>query len=197
MFDDNVLMWVAVYGGVILACFWLALIIWAYRDMRSRSRDGFAQVLVAIMVAILNIPGVFIYILLRPKETLAEAYERSLEEEALLQEIEEKPVCPGCGQRVTDDWQVCPSCHTRLKKNCHVCKNLLELPWTVCPYCASPQPQYLPDDQVINASRHVQRTPVESTNIPDKWLANRRSDEPVARPRRTTGDLEFIDNDDY
>ena len=55
-----------------------------------------APPVVAVMVAILNVPGLLIYIFLRPRETLSEAYERSLEEEALLQEIEEKPVCPGC-----------------------------------------------------------------------------------------------------
>ena len=69
--------------------------------MRSRSRDTFAQLGSLLLVALLTIPGLIIYLLIRPRETLSEAYERSLEEEALLQEIEEKPTCPGCGQRVT------------------------------------------------------------------------------------------------
>ena len=84
--------------------------------MRARSRDSFMRLLVALMVAVLNVPGLLIYLLLRPRETLAEAYERSLEEEALLQEIEEKPVCPTCGIRTQDTWQVCPSCHTKVEK---------------------------------------------------------------------------------
>ncbi|MCA9916049.1 MAG: zinc ribbon domain-containing protein, partial [Anaerolineae bacterium] len=79
---DSGLLVALVYGGVVLAAFWLAMIIWAYRDMRARSRDGIASILVGIMVAILTIPGLFIYIMLRPRETLSEAYERSLEEEA-------------------------------------------------------------------------------------------------------------------
>ncbi|MBC8171715.1 MAG: hypothetical protein H7X77_08580, partial [Anaerolineae bacterium] len=87
----NLFLILVVYGGVVLAVFWLAMIIWTYRDMRARSRDRLAQLLVALMVAVLNFPGLLIYILLRPRETLSEAYERSLEEEALLQEIEEKP----------------------------------------------------------------------------------------------------------
>lgn len=184
--DDNLLIALAVYGGVILAAFWLALIIWAYRDMRSRSRDSLAQIFVAVSVAVLNVPGIFVYILLRPRETLAEAYERSLEEEALLQEIEEKPACPGCGQRVQNDWQVCPSCHTRLKKLCQVCNYMLELSWTVCPHCASAQPTYLPQDEVVNASRHVQRQPPNPPNIPDKWLApavrQRAANTPPSQP---------------
>jgi RNA polymerase subunit RPABC4/transcription elongation factor Spt4 len=136
---NSILIGVAVYLGMIAAAFWLAMIIWTYRDMRSRSRDGIAQLLAALMVAVLTLPGLLIYLLLRPRETLSEAYERSLEEEALLQEIEEKPVCPGCGQRVKEHWQVCPSCHTRLKKACPACRNLLELQWNLCPYCATPQ----------------------------------------------------------
>lgn len=135
-----------IYGAVVIAVFWGALVMWTYRDMRARSRDSLSQILVAVMVAVLTIPGWFIYLMLRPRETLSEAYERSLEEEALLQEIEEKPVCPGCGQRVDGAWQVCPNCHTRLKKACVACRQLLELPWNICPYCATQQRHDLDED---------------------------------------------------
>ena len=97
----------AAYLGLVSVVCWVAMIIWTFRDMRARSRDTLAQILMAVLVALLTIPGLFIYLFLRPRETLAEAYERSLEEEALLQEIEDKPVCPGCKQRVREDWQAC------------------------------------------------------------------------------------------
>ena len=84
---DNVVLVALIYGGVVIVAFWLAMVIWAFRDIRARSRDRLAQLQVAALVAILTLPGLFIYLLLRPRETLAEAYERSLEEEALLQEI--------------------------------------------------------------------------------------------------------------
>lgn len=134
----TVLLAVLALIGAMVAAFWLALIIWTFRDMRSRSRDIFAQILAALLVAILFLPGLLIYIMLRPKETLAEAYERSLEEEALLQGIEEAQVCPGCGARVQSDFVVCPQCHTKLKKNCTHCGRALNLRWSVCPYCATP-----------------------------------------------------------
>ena len=82
--------------GALLAALWLSLVIWTFRDMRSRSRDPFAQILATLVVALLPGLGLVVYLILRPPETLAEAYERSLEEEALLQEIEERPACPGC-----------------------------------------------------------------------------------------------------
>lgn len=138
---NDLFVYLSVYAGVVLVAFWVAMIMWAYRDMRSRSRDGLAQILVAVVVALLNLPGLLIYLFLRPRETLSEAYERSLEEEALLQEIEEKPTCPTCRQRIEADWQLCPNCHTVLKRACVRCSRLLELTWEICPFCATPQAQ--------------------------------------------------------
>jgi hypothetical protein len=169
-FDSGWRLGLAVYIGVNLVVFWVAMVIWAYRDMRARSRDTLAQLFVALLVAVLTIPGVFIYILLRPRETLSEAYDRSLEEEALLQEIEEKPACPGCGQRIQDNWQACAYCHTRLKKPCYHCHKLLELSWNLCPHCATDQTRYEPDAQVVSSSRHVARTE-PPPQFDDKWFA--------------------------
>ena len=180
--DNNLLLTLAVYGGVVVVVFWLAMVLWAYRDMRARSRDGLAQLFAAAVVAILNAPGLFIYILMRPRETLSEAYERSLEEEALLQEIEEKPTCPGCGHRVKDEWQACPYCHTRLKKPCRQCRNLLELSWNLCPHCATDQSRYEPSENASRRSGHVQPTlnyqPETPPEISDKWLASNQQDHP-------------------
>ena len=64
-----------------------------------------------------------------------QAYERSLEEEALLQEIEERTICPNCRHRVEHDYRICPNCLNKLKDVCLNCEKLVELDWTVCPYC--------------------------------------------------------------
>ncbi len=125
--------------AAIATALWISLIIWTFRDMRARSRDVFAQVLAALVVAVLNIPGLLVYLILRPRETLTEQYERALEEEALLQEIEGRSVCAGCGHAVKDAWRLCPFCHTKLKKPCLQCGELLELPWTICPFCEQTQ----------------------------------------------------------
>jgi len=188
--DENVLLVITGYVAVILALVWLALVIWAYRDMRSRSRDPLAALFVGAVVLLLNIPGALVYALLRPRETLSEAYERSLEEEALLQEIEEKPACPGCGQRIQGDWQACPYCHTRLKKPCITCTQLLELSWDLCPHCATMQTQHRGVDSVN--SRHVQPAPA-SVDIADKWL----NSAPTARPTRPSADAPQYIDDDY
>src|SRR5215470_7010961 len=140
LFDETVsqiLLFLATATGAVVAALWLGIVLWTWRDMRARSRDRLAQGAAALMVAVLNVFGLIVYLMLRPRETLAESYERSLEEEALLQGIEEKPVCPGCGRAAQSKWQVCPYCHTRLKKTCPQCSELLDLNWNLCPYCAT------------------------------------------------------------
>ncbi len=126
------------FTGAFLSALWLSLVIWTFRDMRARSRDIFAAILAALVVAVLLLPGLVIYLILRPRETLAEAYQRALEEEALLRQIEERPICPGCQRDIEPDWMVCPSCHTRLRKTCMNCGRLNELNWDICPYCGTP-----------------------------------------------------------
>lgn len=130
---------VALTGAFLLA-FWLSMVIWTFRDIRSRSRDIFAAVLAAVMVLLFGPVGLMLYLLLRPGETLAEAYDRALEEEALLREIEERVVCPTCGQPTQAEWMLCPYCHTQLKRPCAECGRLLEMEWRLCPYCGSAPP---------------------------------------------------------
>lgn len=127
-------------AGAFLVALWVALVVWTYRDMRSRHRDRLVHILAALMVAVLNLPGVLVYLILRPGRTLEEEYQQTLEEEALLQSIEDQAVCPGCERRIKDDWLVCPSCQTKLRKPCHSCGRLMELPWNICPYCGTPAP---------------------------------------------------------
>jgi RNA polymerase subunit RPABC4/transcription elongation factor Spt4 len=127
-------------AGAFLVALWLALVIWTYRDMRARHRDRLVHILAALMVALLNLPGVLVYLILRPARTLEEEYQQTLEEEALLQSIEDQSVCPGCERHIREDWLVCPSCQTKLRKRCHSCGRLMELPWNICPYCGTPAP---------------------------------------------------------
>ena len=134
------MLFLAAWGGAFLAALWLSLVIWTYRDIRQRARDPLARILAVLVVAVLFLPGILIYLILRPPRTLEEDYQHSLEEEALLQSIEESALCPGCGRRIKDSWIICPSCQTRLKKNCHQCGKLMELPWNICPHCGTAAP---------------------------------------------------------
>jgi len=127
------------FGGAFLAALWVSLVIWTYRDIKSRARDNLVFILAPLVVALLSLPGFLIYLVLRPQFTLEEEYQKTLEEEALLQAIEDQPVCPGCERRIESNWQVCPNCHTKLRKSCQNCGKLMDLPWNVCPFCATPE----------------------------------------------------------
>lgn len=128
------------FAGAFLVAMWVALIVWTFRDIRARHRDRLVHFLATALVGILNLPGVLVYLVLRPTRSLEDEYQQTLEEEALLQNIEDQSVCPGCERRIWDDWVVCPTCQTKLRKPCHSCKRLMELPWNICPYCGTPAP---------------------------------------------------------
>jgi len=150
----QVLFWVI---GAYFVAFWFSLIVWTFRDVRVRSRDLFTQALGTLLVVPpppFNLGGLTLYLVLRPRETLAESYERTLEEEVLLQGIEDVEVCPACKQLIEPDYIVCPHCYTQLKKKCPDCGRNTELAWTVCAYCAcklarQPVPATSPENAVI------------------------------------------------
>ena len=122
-------------AGAYLVAFWLSLIILTFRDIQSRTRDVFAIALSTLLVAVFTLPGYLLYLMLRPKETLSESYERSLEEEYLLQDIEDAELCPACKRRVERDFLYCPHCRTRLRRECENCGSPVNLRWAACPHC--------------------------------------------------------------
>lgn len=136
----NIFLILSAWAGAFIVALWLSLIFWTFRDIKARARDPLSRILAVLVVAVLFLPGIIIYLILRPSQTLEDEYQQTLEEEALLQAIEESPLCPGCGRRIKDNWTVCPNCHTKLRKNCHHCGKLMELPCNICPYCGTPAP---------------------------------------------------------
>jgi RNA polymerase subunit RPABC4/transcription elongation factor Spt4 len=126
---------VVAFFAAFVAIFWLALVFWAWRDVRSRTQDVIVQITATLLVAVFFLGGLFIYLIVRPRQTLAELYERQLEEESLLAEMTERQTCPTCHYRVEGEFQVCPSCGTKLRRPCPRCDHLLELKWNLCPFC--------------------------------------------------------------
>ena len=125
--------------GVVLAAYvialWLTAVIWTARDIRSRAHDPVSQLVAVLMVMALNLPGWVLYRVLRPPLTLAELYDRQLEEETLLRDLGEALACPTCSQPVEDDYVVCPHCTTGLKDACGECGKALSFVWRSCPWC--------------------------------------------------------------
>src|SRR6476660_6879169 len=116
-------------GGAYLLALWFVLIVWTFRDIEPRSRSVITQVFSTVLVVLFYVPGVLLYMILRPKETLDSAFQKSLEEEYLLQDLEELPVCQTCQRYVEDDFVLCPHCHTKLRDECVSCGRLVHLSW--------------------------------------------------------------------
>jgi len=155
-FLNDFLLIASALGAAFLAALWLSLIVWTYRDIRDRVRDPLVRILAALLVAVLFLPGIVIYLILRPQQTLEQEYQHMLEEEALLQAVEERTACPGCGRHTAEEWIICPNCYTKLMKPCHACGRLMKLPWSLCPYCGTPEPgKRIEDLTVAEATRSV------------------------------------------
>ena len=127
----------SVVGGMVFALFWISLATWTYRDIRDRSRDLAMQVLSVFLVMAFFLIGLMLYLILRPRETLDEAYARSLEEEALLREMGEESTCPSCRRFVEKEFLYCPYCQTQLRELCGHCGRSLSSSWIACPNCGT------------------------------------------------------------
>jgi RNA polymerase subunit RPABC4/transcription elongation factor Spt4 len=128
----DLLKWV-VAGYVVLL--WMASVIWTYRDIHARTEETLLQVLGVSLALLIPFAGLGIYTLLRPRQTIAERYERSLEEEYLRHDIEEQFVCPQCQRGIDHEYILCPHCHTGLRRRCISCDRVIDLTWAICPFC--------------------------------------------------------------
>lgn len=118
---------------------WAATAYWAYRDLQTRTTNPVAPYLAAALIILFTpiffVFGVLVYRILRPSETVAEANERALAEEAMMVEIESQPHCANCSRQVHEDWIICPTCRNRLRRVCPNCSRLIELDWSLCAWC--------------------------------------------------------------
>ncbi len=131
----------AITAGLIIASYfallWLAVVFWTVRDAHQRLANPALEVGAGLLVLGFFLPGLWLYLILRPRLTLAERYERSLEAEAVLSELADRANCPQCARRVQDDFVVCPSCKYRLKEPCAKCARPLSFAWIACPGCGA------------------------------------------------------------
>jgi len=145
---------------------WLSGVIWVYRDVKNRTSDQASQVIAVLLVATFNLPGLIVYLVIRPQVTMADAYERSLEAEAVLHELQiTANSCQNCRRPIDDDFNICPHCRTLLREPCRSCSRLVRTSWIACPYCGvdrlRPQPQPVQQrqyaDSVDAGERPLQR----------------------------------------
>ena len=83
----TVLQLAAAVCGAAAALLLFSLVVWTARDIAARSRDRLIRLGAVALVLCLPVVGLFVYLLLRPRETVAERYERDLIEEILAREV--------------------------------------------------------------------------------------------------------------
>lgn len=130
--------------GAFLFAFWIAMGIWTFHDIRQRTRDWLVIILAVALVLVFPLIGLILYLMIRPKATLADVYDRALEEEALLRELEQTQACHNCGVPVKDVWVYCPNCHNQLQHSCPNCGNLVRNEWEICVFCGAVQQRTAP-----------------------------------------------------
>ena len=138
------------------------------------------------------------YRILRPRETVAEANERALAEEAMMVEIEAQPHCANCGRQVHEDWIICPTCRNRLRRVCPNCSRLVELDWSLCAWCGKDfeRPDVLQEVLVAAPKGRPARTqePADYDDLPSTAPVPQISSSSIdtrvteVKPRPATGD---------
>lgn len=127
-------------GFAYIAIMWAALIYWTFRDIRRRSNDIVLQGASVLLTTLFFLPGYWLYLVLRPRMTLAEVAEERFRE-ALFAEYSQNANCPRCRRAVREEFLVCPHCEAKLRSACTGCSRALAASWRACPYCSQHVPQ--------------------------------------------------------
>lgn len=152
------------------AALWFALIVWTYRDITTRTRSTVAQIASTLLAVVLFVPGVVVYLLLRPRETLREQQDRAVEDEVLFRELDTGQQCAGCGGALRDDFVFCPRCGAQARDACQSCRRLIEISWAVCPFCGHAHT----DDAVEAATQATRQTPAIESPVVTSLDARQR-----------------------
>ncbi len=158
--------------AVVLVIFWLVIVGWVWVDSGERTSKTSLRVGYLLLSILLNIPGLIIYLIIRPSDTIEEIYWADLERRYLKYETSELGDCPKCGAQLFPGYVHCTNCGFRLKVRCPKCNVLVDKDHKYCEFCgfqirerAVTEEKY-PDVQVmqkqISATRDEATQTVES-----------------------------------
>lgn len=180
--------------------FWLFVVGWVWNDCGERSTKIIYRILSALLVLVFNIPGLIVYLLLRPNATIEELYWADLERRYLKYETADLGDCPRCKKQLQAGFVVCPFCGESIKEKCTACGNYLEKSWTICPFCGTSKNIETKQEQVIESvlpvlpekpvetatqDLPVEATEVETTEVPEV-LSNEQMQAEVEETKEET-----------
>lgn len=129
--------WIAISLRGVFTYFFIilvAIVIWVARDVVARSKSLLFQVFSILFVIVLNLPGLLVYLIIRPQKTLVEKYHETLEHRML---AESEETCPKCDRQLPLNFQFCPNCGEEARRHCKKCHKLVSKNWSICPYCGT------------------------------------------------------------
>lgn len=127
----SVLSYILVY----LAIIWLLFCGWVLKDISSRTRNPVYIIISTVFVLTFNLPGLLLYLMLRPEKTIEEAKALDVH---LLSQLEDGLInCPDCANIMRRHYKFCTVCGANLEAHCHSCAKQVNPVWLSCAYCGA------------------------------------------------------------
>jgi hypothetical protein len=122
---------------LLLGIFWFVLVGWVWVDSGERTSNRQARIIYLLLVLVLNIPGLIIYLIVRPSETIEQIYWADLERRYLKYETAELGDCPECGSQLFPGYHFCANCGCDIKKKCPSCGVMISKTARYCAHCGA------------------------------------------------------------
>lgn len=153
---------------ILFLAFWIVVLGWVWVDIGERSTNKFSKFGSIALVSFLNIFGLIIYLLIRPKQTIQEIYWADLERRYLKYETSELKDCPNCKYSLAPGYNACPRCGWDIKKQCPGCQVWIDKSFKYCPYCKHSFVQPIPVEVVTSPAvmqEEVAKTQEEAISV--------------------------------
>ena len=166
--------------GLLFVIFWLVIIGWVWIDSSERTSNRSRRFIYILLVIILNIPGLIIYLIIRPSETIEEIYWADLERRYIKFETAELGDCPKCGHQLYPGYVFCTNCGYEIKKRCPKCNVLVDKDHKFCEFCG-----YQMRDRAVEQEKYPDAAVMEKQIIATKEYATETVE--AKRTRYKTG----------
>lgn len=117
--------------------FWFAILWWVWFDVSARTTKIWAKIASVLLVAVLNVFGLIIYLVVRPDQTIEGTYWEDLERRYMKYETSELGDCPKCKAQLYPGYIFCSNCGYELKIQCPKCELFVDRNSKFCSFCGT------------------------------------------------------------
>lgn len=149
--------------GIALIAFWIVVLYWVWLDSGDRVANKGIRIAYVLLATVLFIPGLIIYLLIRPSQTIEEIYWADLERRYLKYETAELGDCPRCGAQLYPGFTFCPDCRLRIKIKCSVCEVEMDKKYKFCPSCGNEMHKRVKKVEETAPSKEVMQEQIQAS----------------------------------